>query len=210
MQCQIIHDAPIASLNYLIYPDQHPDNQAYILNQLDAYTHLLLDTGKQYFSQAKEMYERINDSGAIRAAKAALRMAKGIVRPNTICPLTTLEDLRTAPPIMQRYIMAEPTLRQLYNDQRADGYSDSYFNPFPNVFGPDHYDYKQVMSGMVEEFVDESGEDCWKTTMYAYDLLEGDVELTFDNKVDIIPTWEFIRMAIEAGEDPSDVSGGKL
>lgn len=206
----VIADAPRNAFDFMIYPEQHPANKAYIVNQLDAYTHLLLDTGKQYFSQAKDMYERINDSTAIRAAKAALRMAKGVVRPNVVTELKDFNDIRSAQPIMQRFIMAQPDIRQLYHDQRIDGYSDTYIDAFPNILGKDHLDFQMVMSGMIEEFVDDAGEDSWKTTMYAFDVQEGDIELTFENKVDIRHTWDLALLAIELGEDCTDKSGGRL
>lgn len=206
----LIHDAPKGAFDYLIYPNQHPANKQYIVNQLDAYTHLLLDTGKQYFSQAREMYERINDSESIRAAKAALRMAKGIVRPNVVIELTSLEDIRSAQPIMQRYIMAEPKIRQMYIDQRIDGYSDTYIDAFSNILGKDHLDFQMVMTGMIEEFVDDEGEDSWRTTMWAFDVPDGDVELTFENKVDIRHTWTLALAMLEAGEDCTDKYGGRL
>lgn len=208
--CNVIADAPKAAMDYLIYPDQHPANKQYIMNQLDNYSHMLLDAGKQYFSQAREMFEKINDSEAIRSARAALRMAKGIVRPNVVIELTGIEDVRSAQPIMQRYIMAEPTIRQLYFDQRCDGYSDSYVEIFPNILGKDHIDYRKVMTGMVEEFVDEDGEDCWRVNQYTNELSEGEEDLSFDNKVDILHTWEIVRMAIERNIDPTDRFGGNL
>lgn len=206
----VIHDAPAGAWDHLIYPEQHPANKAFIVNQLDAYTHLLLDTGRQYFEQARTIYNQINDTAAVRAAKAALRMAKGITRPNVISPLLTLEDVRSAQPIMQRYIMACPEIRELYNNQRCDGYSDTYIDAFPGAIGETHYDYWKVMSGIINEYVDENGEDTWKVNIYGYDLEPNDTELTFDDKVDILSTWEIVRLAIEATEDCTSVYNGRL
>ena len=209
--CNVIHDAPRETFDAILYPEQNPANKAYIVNQLDAYTHLLLDTGRQYFSQARAMYDQINDAATLRAAKAALRMAKGVTRPNVISPLLNLEECYSAQPLMQRYIMAEPTIRQLYIDQRCDGYSDGpYRDLFPGWIGPDHYDYQKVMSGIVNEYVDEDGEDTWKVNTFSYDLLPSDADLTFDERVDILATWEVVRMAIEAGNDPTNPNGRKL
>lgn len=207
---QMLHDYPREAIDYLVYPQQNPANKAYILNQLDSYTNLLLDTGKQYFDQAKDLYEKINNSETVRAAKAALRMAKGIMRPNVITELQTTDDIRSAQPIMQRYIMAQPDIRKLYHEQRCDGYEGQYIDAFPNILGSRHEDFMAVMSGMIDEFVDEKGDDTWKTTMYAFDSSFDDAELTVIEKVDILHTWEIVKLAIEAKLDPTDVWGGNL
>lgn len=208
MQCQVLHDLPRQSFDALLYPQQNPINQQYILNNLNQYSQILTDQGRHYFNQAQELYNQIHDSEIARKAKAALRMARGVTKPNVIMELNSFEELRSAQPIMQRYIMAEPTLRKLYQDQRCDGYSDSYYDAFPNTIGRDHYDYRRVMSGMVQDIDD--GES-WKVSMFTQDTMPGDPEeLTFENKIDIIPTWDLVRIAIEAGEDISDIKGGRL
>lgn len=203
---QMLHDAPADMINYLIYPDQNPNNQSYILNQLNNYQNLIQDTEQQYMEKARQLYDSIQNSHTARMARAAMRSIKGALRPNVICELTDLNDVRSAQPIMQQYIMAQPAIRQLYHEQRCDGYSDSYNDYSPGVIGFGHNDYMAVMDGIMEDTAD----DGWKISTYAYDLMPNDRVLTFDQKVDILHTWQIIELAISAGEDCTDIQEGRL
>lgn len=58
-------------------------------------------------------------------------------------------------PTMQRWIMAEPTVRQMYFDQKLDGYSDTYSTTDKTV-GMMHLDYQKVIDGVYRE--DENGD----------------------------------------------------
>ncbi len=207
---QVIENAPPNTIDYLIYPDQAPTTQQYILRQLDTYQNLFHETEQTYLARARQLYDSVHNSEIARQARAAIRSVKGALRPNVICRLVDLSDCRSAQPIMQRYAMAQPDLRQLYHQQRVDGYSDTYIDHYPQDIKHSHYDYQLVMTGIVQDIQDENGEDSWMVTTYATDILEGDRALTFDEKVDILSTWELIAMAIKAGQDPSDRFEGRL
>lgn len=199
-----------AAFDYLLYPQQSPTTQEYIQNQLSYCVDNLTDIGRRFFETTKDIYAKVNDSNTVRLAKAAVRMAKGLMHPNTIVPLTSLEEIRTAQPIMQRYVMACPEIRQIYHDQKCDGYSDTYIDLQPWAMADAHYDFRQAMNGIVQEFQNEDGEDSWKVVMYAHDFQDNDTDLEFDEKVSILKTWDAVRMAISTGEDPTDIFGGKL
>lgn len=207
---QIINDAPANTLDYLLYPEQSYATQSYILQQLDNYQNLFHETEQQYMQKARQLYDSIHNSQTARAARAAIRSVKGILRPDVICEMLDLEDVRSAQPVMQRFIMAQPTIRQLYQQQRCDGYHEGYYDAWPNQIKDNHYDYQLVMNGIIQEFTDSDGNDCWKATNYVNDLLPNDRELDFTQKVDILHTWEIVEMAITAGLDPTDLYEGRL
>ena len=210
MQVGVIDSSSLDSFDYLLFPDQNPNNQTFIQQQLSNFSNTLTETGKRFMETTKAIYEKINDSNAIRMAKAAIRTAKGILHPNTIVHLDNLEYIRTAQPVMQRFIMAEPTIRQYYHEQKCDGYADTYVDIHPNKIGDDHYDYRRVMGGIIQDSVDENGDYEWVSKNYLDEITEGDRELSFDEKVDILKTWDIMKMFMEAGEDPTNVFGGKL
>lgn len=189
----------------LAFPEQSPANQVYIENQLSQFSNTVTDIGKAFLDASKDIYQKVNDSNAIRAARAALRTAKGIFHPNVITQLETLDDIRAAQPTMQKYVMAYPEIRDVYHKQRCDGYSDTYRDMEPNYIGEDQYDYRRIMSGMVVET-----DDGWECTTYAHDDLDGDRDLTVDEKVDILNTWDLIQGFMDAGEDVTDIYDGKL
>ncbi len=194
-------------MNALIYPDQNPVNMGYFQQAVYGVNDRLTEVGRQFMSGAKEIYEKVNSSEALRIARAAIRAAKGMFHPNQIVPLETIEDLQSAQPMMQRWIMAQPDIRHLYHEQRCDGFSETYVDLAPNDIGESHYDYRRVMNGMVQE--DERGS--WFVREYPDELVEGDRELIFGERTDIIKTWDLIQMFVEAGEqDPTDPYGGNL
>ena len=197
--------AGTSAFDYLLYPDQNPATSAYLQQQLSNFGNTVTDIGRQFLEQTRVVYDRVNDSSVVRAARSALRSAKGMFHPNTIIPLDTLDELRNAQPIMQRYIMAEPTIRDIYHRQLCDGFYPTYQDMEPTKVGDDHYDYRRVMDGMIVE-TDEG----WKATNYYEDLLIDDRDLTFQEKSYIISTWDMIKMFIEAGEDMTNPEGGEL
>jgi predicted transcriptional regulator len=210
MQVNVINTSSLDSFDYLLFPDQNPNNQYFIQQQLTRFSDTLTDAGKKFLETTKAIYEKINDSNAVRAAKAAVRMAKGIFHPNSIIYLDNLDYIRTAQPVMQRFIMAEPTIRQYYHEQKCDGFADTYVDIHPGQIGDQHYDYRRVMDAIIQDSTDEEGNYEWVSKNYLEDLITGDRELHFEEKIDILKTWDVMKMFISQGEDPTNIFGGKL
>lgn len=210
MQVDVINAGNLQSFDYLLYPNQHPNTNNYIVNQFNNISNALNDFGRQFIESSKEIYTKINDSNAARIAKAALRSVKGLFHQNTIMQLYNIDEIQNAQPIMQRYIMAEPTIRELYLKQRCDGYSDSYVNMMSIDIADSHYDYQKIMDGVIQEYTNENGEIDWESKHYYYSLMEGDVELSFQDRIDILNTWDVLKQCIASGNDPTDIFNGKL
>ena len=119
--------------------------------------------------------------------------------PDQIRYLRTIGEVQHAPSSMIAMLMAEPTVRRMYHQQRVDGYSESYTDNQPGKVGEDHYDYRRVVNGV---FMEEEGE--WVATTYYEDLLPGTGELEFLDQVDILRTWEQMRIHLmRRKEDPT-------
>jgi hypothetical protein len=202
------------AFNYLVYGDDHPGTISYIEQQFSAVSNTLTDAGRAFMSSARERFESFHGSEAVRKGKAALRRTKMLFSPNTIRALTDISQLQEAPKVMQRYLMANKYARRKYFDQEIDGYSDSYVDLYPGQIGEDHYDYRRVMDGVVEDLVVSEGEEGpdWKITHYVEDLVEGDRDLTCEEVSDIKNhAWNAIEIALREGaEDPSSIYRNKL
>lgn len=206
----VIHAPDANTFDYLLFPDQNPANQNYVSQQFQQFSQTLTDAGRRFMEGAKTVFQQVCESDSARLARAALRAAKGIFHPNQVVSLETLDGLQGAQPVMQRYIMAQPDIRALYQNNRCDGYSDSYVDIFPGLIGERHYDYRRVTDGMVQEET-VGGKDDWFVKTYAEDLLPEDRELAFDEKVCIMNTWSVVKMFVDAAkEDPTNAWGGKL
>lgn len=196
-------------LDYLLYPEQNPINQSYIYNQIASVSNTLNDIGKNFLAASQDIYTRINDSEMIRRAKATIKQALGITQVNEFSYYSTLQKLQEATPFMQNYIMANPVVRELYNEQRCDGYSDTYVDIDKGRIGDTHYHYRRVMDGVIHD-VEENGKYNWVAKVYMEDLLPGDRELEIDEQSKVLATWEVMNMFIKAGQDVTNPNGGEL
>jgi len=184
----------------IVYGEQHPANLEFFRQQTRSLSETLTDAGRNFFSNVQQLHEQFNGSEAMRLTKAAIRASKSLFKPDIISSIFDVGEMQQAQPIMQRFIMANPVIRQMYHDQRCDGFGDSYVDMEPGKISDGHYDYRRVMHGMVQE----SEVDDWTASFYMEDLHEGDKHLTMDEKVDVLQTWEIIEMFMAKGnEDPT-------
>ncbi len=204
MAINVIQGGNVASFDMLAFPTQNPANNYYIQNQLNNISTTLTDIGRQFIEKSREIYDRVNDSDTLRIARAAIRAAQNLFHPNEIIRLQGFDELRFAQPVMQRYIMAEPVIRQKYLKQQIDGFSDTYVNVDGKDVYEEQYDYRRVMSGVIQDTVDTEGNAGWVCKHYLDENRGDDIDLTPVQKSNILATWEIARMFIDAGEDPTD------
>lgn len=168
-----------------------------------------------FIDRAYESYYQFGGSEAIQRARALLNATNTLSDSSQIYYLKDLVQVQTASPIMQRYIMADPIVRALYQNNLCDGYSSSYVDHDPGKIGEDHYDYRRVMNGILEytegdEIELDKGEHLvFRTKFYLDDTDEPN--LYPSEQFDILSTWEIVRKYIALkGEDPTDLYGNKL
>ncbi len=194
-------DGGVDLFDALVYGKPHPGTQNFIQTQMEQLSANMTDYGQQFYQSVQALYDRVGGSTAMRYAHAAKRAMGAVWQSNEIRPLTTMGEMQQAPPVMQRYIMANPTLRKWWQQQRIEGYADSYVDTDPGTLGEDHYDYRRVMNGVV--VIDEETGD-WSATTYFDELLPEDEELLFEEQQDIIDSWEHFKAAIKQGRsDPT-------
>ena len=198
--------------NALVYgTDRHPGTMAYLQNQIASFSMgALTDFGKQFMQSAQGIYDSFNSSEAMRAARAAIRRFDAMFLPDRIQYIERLSHIQNAPVAMQRWIMAEPSLRKLYHEQRVDGYSDTYVDQYWGRRDLEHYDWRLIHNGVMEEVTTDDF-DGHITHHFLAELVDGDRELTMDEKTDILNTHDVIRAYVEMGiDDPTSKAGNKM
>lgn len=194
----------------LLYGPTHPGTQQYLEREMTNLAHFsqhLSEAGRNFYANAQQLYDEHSGAEAMRLARAAMRKIGSVFQRDEIRTLWDLAQIQTAPLTMQRWIMACPPVRQLYQQQRCEGYADTYVDIYPGAIGENHYDYRQVMDGIVVP--DE--EHGWMYTLYVDEPVEGDRHLTHDEQVDILTTWDIVKAWIKQGkDDPTSQSGGML
>lgn len=195
--------------NILACPENNVNTRNYLKEQ---FTRLEGFSGavKQFYQEGEAKFKQLCNSKSVELAKNTLRNSLGLFHPNTILSLSSLEALRHAQAVMQRYIMAEPTIRKLYHQQRCDGYSDTYKDLHPNDIADTHYDYQRVVNGIVRDIQDDDGVVRSYTEHYSDVETSDEEELGFDDQLRILDTWDVIRNFVLKGEDPTNVLGGDL
>ena len=190
----------------LLYPRQHQNTLNFIKESIINIPKSLLESGTGIFQNAIKKYEEMNSTATMMRVMNALKSISNMKNENVIYPILNIENSQQATITMQRWIMAEPTIRGLYHEQRCDGFSDTYVDNEPDSIGENHYDYRRVMSGVV--LYDDPKT---MTKFYMDELKEGDRELTPFEKITIVNSWEIIKnAALAMKEDPTDPYGGSL
>lgn len=199
-------DGDSAVFDAVVFGEKHQGTINYLRNQFTGFGEHLSAAGQAFVQGAQAIFEQFNNSEAMRAARRAVQKVKGVFMLDEVRTLWDLVEIQNAGLKMQRWIMAEPTVRELYHAQGCDGYSESYVDMNPGCIGEAHYDYRRVMNGIVQDTAEE-----WQATFYMDDLHEGDRELTLDEQVDILNTWDVVRHMLKHGkEDPTSPFGGSL
>ena len=204
----------------MVFGQTHPATKSFVQQTMMAPTHMLTQTGMAFIDHAKQIYETIQNSDAVRVAKAARRRLETMWSGNHIAELRTIGEWQNAPQVMQRFIMACPEIRTLYHKQLCDGYSDTYTDHQPGVIGAEHYDYRRVMDTM--DIAGDCGEYDYRCINYddpnPHDLdptlvdYSFDATLTYHDRLAIVNTWDNIRAHLAAGltDDPVSKFNTKL
>ena len=191
----------------LVYGESHPATVNFLQSQFTNFGSILNDAGRSFMEKGRAVFDHFNGANAIRFAREAVKSVVGIFDVPRIHALSTLTDLQGCNDLMQRWVMANPVVRQKYFDQRVDGYSDTFTNIHSKDIGESHYDYRRVMDGIA--VFDAEGD--WTCTEYVEDLLEGDRDLIFEEQLDLQRTWSAMEIIMAIGkEDPTSSTGGTL
>ena len=178
------------------------NTQSWLGERSDALRATISTQASNFFTQAATLYTMVSTSDAVQALRNLTVKAENAWQSNTISYLNTIEQIQCAPMVMQRYIMAQPELRQMYLNEEVTGYGEDYSNVHGNGIGDKHYDWRRVMDG-VGTFTDEGVQ----FTNYVEDTRD-DTELTVFEKVDILRTWNMVSGALSAAEqDPTSPEG---
>lgn len=164
-------------------------------------------TAMGWLDKARSFVNVIDTSSAIQALRNITVKQDSMWNTNNVYQCSSIEQIQTANPVMQRYIMAEPRLRDMFFKSSVEGYADSYTNFHGDAIGVKHYDYRRVVDGMLMEQPDET----YQVSTFYEEIPEGDSELTLHQKVDLLRTWNLVNVALDANEmDPTSPVGNML
>lgn len=165
------------------FGQQHQSNQSFLAG---FFTGEVAERGQaafgDFYSRAKARWENFHSEEALNYGKAALNQLKGYFQPDVIRELHDMPSMQVCGSQMQRWIMAEPTVRSLYHQQRCDGYSETYVDLDPGQIGENHYDWRRVNNGIVGENEEGGSKVAW----FIEELRQDDTELHFYDQCTIL------------------------
>lgn len=185
----------------MVYGDYHPNTIKMLTDQnaqSATMTERLTDAGKSFMSQVDSFVQKVDFNNTMRVMQAAARMVTSLWKANIFRELKTIGDMQHAPPVMREFIMAAPEIRTMYHRQQIEGFNGWYVDVEPGRVGEDHYHYRRVMDGIVQEDGDK-----WFATSYQEEVLSGH-ELDVATQAVVLNTWDnFKAKILEGGDDPT-------
>lgn len=180
-----------------VYGQKHPETVQFLRNTYNATMASLQNIGGAFAQAVTSIYDRYTSVDAERRLTAMARNLQSGWIGNQIKPMVTIGALQTAPMVMQRYIMACPDVRRVYQQDMCEGYKGSYVDNEKGQIGDTHYDYRRVMHGMFQE----NAEGVEYATTYFDDHVTDEAPLNIYEQRDIRDTWAAAASAMLAHDD---------
>lgn len=190
----------------MAYARLHPNTINYLSNQVNqAFTNISANA-MNMFNQASNYFRGFNYDEFMRTSRAAVRAIGNMWQHEGIMPISDIGGLQHASLEMQRWLMAEPTVRAVYHDQRCDGYHETYIDMQPNAIGINHYDYRRATNHLFMQRGDQM-----VASSYMETIRDGDRELHVTEQADIQIAWHYMRAAIlNNQDDPTSRTNARL
>jgi hypothetical protein len=181
----LLIDGDAMSFRAAAYGRPHEATVSFLQQQFEDPTRSLNIANSTFFERARSVFEENYNENAMARLEAVRRNLRRTWDDDDIRPLRSVEELQAAKPRMQRWVMANPFVRNLYKQGRVFGYGDSYIDHKRQGVGKDHYDYRLATNG----FATFNDVDGYCATTYMEELLPGDTHPTFSEQIDIFDTW---------------------
>lgn len=177
------------AMDMYLYGDNSNTVSQYLHNQIQSLGPMMTDIGAKIMNTLTASYNFVTNNLIQAGLRDELSQAGLQVIDNYFQSLLTWEALNQANLTMQRWIMCQPDLKQLWVDQNIDGYSGSYTDFPGNGVGVEDYSYRIATTGVV---VDLNDKDSVVRHFYE-DLQPGDRWLSHWEKSAIMDTHAAVR-----------------
>lgn len=170
------------------------------------FTNSLADYAQNFYSTCRSVYNRIDNSEAMRLVKAAYGAIDTYAMHDVIQRLDNIHQMQNAPNVMIPWLMANPVVRELYQERGCAGYGEMYENMYGASIGMEHVEYRAATHGLWREVDGEMVCD-----IYPDISCNPKLQLTIDEQLDITNAWLDMNEYIErGGVDPTSRFNAKL
>lgn len=194
-------------------PNQNVIN--YVTNEFNNFISMIGDKGRSFYDSAINKIDDLINGDVINKAKAILKSATDVLSHIDIVKFTNkLEEFQTATPYMQRWLMAEESMYDMFKSQRCVAFqvddNTSWLDNDPGVEGRFRYDSMLINTGMVNFNNDDKSFSVTEFELHDEMQLRNESPLTFSEKATILDMHSWVKYYISQGKDPSDPLGGLL
>lgn len=173
----------------------------------------ILPEAREFFqSTVGTVFDSLAYNEIGRMAKALVRKVDSLWLTDSIQSLTKLGHLQNAPTCMLDFIMAEPSVRDMYYRQEIAGYDDRWSDPVhQDIKSEESLYYKAVVNGVYQQVGDTEEEICVEWLGEFDEPENAMLKLDLADQVSIAETWAHIRMHIsKRKEDPTSPANAML
>ena len=158
--------------------------------------------GATLIDRTRQLYNNYSGAHVVQMVQTALNNIHSISRPDVVVELSSIDQLQTALPVMQSYVMANPVIRKAYHQNLCDGYSDTYTDLSPGTIGFGHEAYEHAMNGVIEMPTKDDGNVVYSNFARAWESETSEI-LNLAQKASIQNTWRLVERLYEEGDrDP--------
>ena len=196
-------DAHPEAFNAMVFGTHlHPNTMQFLQNAPMIQSSYLTEAGQGFMQYSQQLLNQVMDSNVARIAVAVMRKMENTWCDDVIRELSTISQLQHAPSTMLRWVMANPMVREMHQRQEISGYEGRWYEPTPDESGREHFEWRCVNDGVLEERIVD-GEETFGYTHYLDDRTTED-SLSLPSKDCITATWESIEHYLRFGN--SDVT----
>lgn len=193
----------------LAYGAPRSEDREFLRDHIESAAARLGRGAADFVNRARDRFNSFDLRALDRKLDAIKRKVRHAFDDDTIRPMVRIGDFQQAGINRQRWIMANPKARRLWQAGRMRGYEGSYVDMHKGKIGDDHPDYQIVVNGLCR--VKEDGSAIFEQFFDCYDE-DGREEISFDQQTTIHDViWANLEAIIAAGrDDPTDEDNGSL
>lgn len=166
----------------------------------------MTEQASAFFANCENVYRRVDNSESMRLIRAALRGLETFMLPDRIQPLQRMAELQHAPLTMMPWVMANPMVRTMWQNNQVEGYNGKYVDLYGDVVGDHHREFRGAVNGLWREYNGEM-----RCDLYADIQCEPELQLTMREQVDINLTWIDLEAYLhDKKDDPTSRFNAKL
>ena len=207
---RIVDGGPLAA-HAMIYGETNHATRQFFESQRGSSLSMLANHAKAMVPEMAKQFGYLALDSTKRMIQDVRRNINWAYHGDVIRSLLNEDSLQMASPRMQRVIMAEPTVRKMWQTGQLEGYGEEYVDLQPGARGEDTIEYQRVMQGI--GVYDENDPDGgWVSTMWSDADAEEDIDaMSFDQQLDCQETWAVVRGCIrKRRQDPTSKYGATL